>query len=101
MRSGANADLAAGCQRVVVIAPVVQGFGAIAGLGGQVRALTAQGTEVLVIKPDKAALEAIGRNMLDPARRVAAAQAGHAQAASEAAAAQAIWSQSRASSPER
>ena len=78
---GTNADLAAGYERVVVIAPLARGFGPIAGLDGHVRELTARGSAVAVVKPDKAALEAIGKNVLDPARRPAAARAGHAQAA--------------------
>ncbi|HVB42755.1 MAG TPA: patatin-like phospholipase family protein [Streptosporangiaceae bacterium] len=92
MRSAANADLAGGHQRVVVIAPLSQGIGAIESLKSQVHRLTAQGTRVAVIKPDKAALRAIGRNVLDPARRPAAARAGHEQAASQASAAAAFWS---------
>jgi NTE family protein len=92
MRSPANADLAAGHRRVVVVAPLAQGFGAIARLSSQVRELREQGTEVVVIKPDKAALRAIGRNVLDPARRAAAARAGHDQAADVAPAVAALWS---------
>lgn len=92
MRSATNADLAAGYPRVVVIAPMTQGFGAIASLGSQVRKLTEAGAEVLVIKPDRAAGQAIGRNVLDPARRAASARAGYAQAATAALAIGAIWS---------
>lgn len=94
MRSGTNADLAAGYERVVVIAPLARGFGPIAGLDGHVRELTARGSAVAVVKPDKAALEAIGKNVLDPARRPAAARAGHAQAAAVLAAVSAVWSSS-------
>jgi NTE family protein len=46
---------------------------------------------VLVLTPDKAALRAIGRNVLDPARRAAAARAGYAQAAAAAPAVAALW----------
>jgi NTE family protein len=96
MRSAANADLAAGFDRVVVIAPLTRGFGAIARLSGQVRELTAGAAEVMVVEPDQAAVRAIGRNVLDPARRAAAARAGHAQAAAAAGAVAAIWSASSA-----
>ncbi|HEX9031793.1 MAG TPA: patatin-like phospholipase family protein [Streptosporangiaceae bacterium] len=92
MRSGTNADLAAGYERVVVIAPLARGFGPIAGLDTHVRELTAQGSRVAVVTPDKAALDAIGRNVLDPARRPAAARAGQAQAAAVAALVRAVWS---------
>ncbi len=96
MRSATNVDLAAGCRRIVVIAPITQGFGsAITGVGRQVRRLTEQGAEVLVIKPDQAAAKAIGRNVLDPARRAAAARAGHLQSATQALAVAAIWSAPR------
>jgi NTE family protein len=92
IRSAANADLAAGCARVVIVAPLVSGYGPIASPVNQARALAEAGARVAVIKPDKAALRAIGRNVLDPARRPAAAQAGFAQAASVAAETEAVWS---------
>jgi NTE family protein len=91
MRSAANADLAAGYQRVVVIAPIAQGFGTMESVVVQARKLADSGARVAVIKPDKAAVKAIGRNVLDPARRPDAARAGHAQAASVAADVSAIW----------
>ena len=92
MRSAANADLAAGSRSVVVIAPLAQGFGAIESLASQAGRLRQQGTRVVVVTPDKAARRAIGRNVLDPAKRPDAARSGHAQAASAAAAISAVWS---------
>jgi NTE family protein len=92
MRSSANADLAEGYQRVVVLAPVSGGFGPIARLGDQVAALRAGGAQVSVVTPDRDARRAIGRNMLDPARRAMAARAGHAQAPSVAAEVRDTWS---------
>ena len=100
MRSATNADLAQGYQRVVVIAPITKGFGSMTSLGSQVRTLTEQGSEVLVIKPDQAAVRAIGRNVLDPARREASARAGYAQAAAEAPAIAALWSAAPADRPQ-
>jgi NTE family protein len=91
MRSAANADLAIGYQQVVVIAPLTQGFGPLPGAATQVKQLKAHGTRALLIKPDKTALAAIGRNVLDPANRPAAARAGYAQAATEAAAVKEVW----------
>jgi NTE family protein len=91
MRSATNADLAAGFQRVVVIAPLHQGFGPIASVASQVRQLEAHGSQVVLIKPDSAALAAIGKNVLDPANRPAAAAAGYAQAAAEAPAVASGW----------
>ena len=92
IRSAANADLAAGCDRVIIIAPLASGYGAMASPVNQARMLTEAGAHVAVIKPDKAALRAIGRNVLNPARRPAAALAGYAQAGSVADEAEGIWS---------
>jgi NTE family protein len=90
-RSAANVDLAAGCDRVVVIAPAPRGFGPIASVARQVAGLR-KGTRVAVVVPDAAARKAIGRNVLDPARRAGAARAGRAQAAAQAEAVAAVWS---------
>lgn len=79
-RSSANADLAAGHDRVVVLAPLTRGIGPITGVDAQVAALRA-GSRVALVSPDAAALAAIGRNVLDPARRAPAARAGREQAA--------------------
>lgn len=92
MRSAANADLADGYERVVVLAPISGGFGPIARVGDQVAALRRAGSRVAVVTPERAARRAIGRNVLDPARRAAAARAGHAQAAPASAEVAAVWS---------
>jgi NTE family protein len=84
LRSPANADLAAGHDQVVVLAPIVRAIGPMIRLGTQIAALRAQGARVALVSPDAAALAAIGRNVLDPAHRAAAARAGRAQAASAA-----------------
>jgi NTE family protein len=90
VRSAANADLAAGYGRVVVLAPITSGFGALPSVGRQVAKLTEE-ARVIMISPDKAARQAIGRNMLDPARRATAARAGHTQAEAVAESVAAIW----------
>lgn len=91
VRSTTNADLAGGCERVVVVAPVTVALrrsgrieSQLASLGPHVRSI--------VVSPDANARNAIGRNVLDPARRVASARAGHDQAAAGATAVAAIWS---------
>jgi len=61
------------------------------GPGGQAAALAAAGARVALVRPDRAALRAIGRNVLDVSRRAAAATAGRAQATAEAAAVRAVW----------
>lgn len=91
IRSSANADLAAGAKHVIVIAPVSAGGGPIPKLTEQVGALRRAGARALVIKPDAEAKAAIGKNVLDPARRAPAAEAGHAQAARVADSVRAVW----------
>jgi NTE family protein len=84
--SPANADLAAGADRVVIVAPIVVGIGILPGVAAQAQALRAAGAEVTVLSPDAASRNAIGANPLDPARRADAARAGHIQALTDAAA---------------
>jgi NTE family protein len=91
MRSVANADLAHGYERVVIVAPVAVGLGFMASPGRQAAALTAAGARVALIRPDRAAVRAIGRNVLDVSRRAEAARAGRVQAAAEAPAVRAAW----------
>ena len=79
IRSAANADLAAGHESVVVLAPIPRGIGPVAGVDAQVRGL---GARVAVVSPDETSRTAIGRNVLDYAARAASARAGRAQAAS-------------------
>lgn len=90
MRSAANADLADGAGSVVVIAPIARGGGRIARLSQQVAALR-RTAKVAVVTPDSAARQAIGRNVLDPARRAPAARAGRAQAKAVAEGIARVW----------
>jgi len=89
VRSPVNADLAAGCDRVVILAPVTAGFGPSANLARQIAGL---GARVALVRPDRDARRAFGRNLLDPARRAPSARAGRAQAAREATRVAAAWS---------
>jgi NTE family protein len=91
VRSAANADLAAGHDRVVVLAPITSGFGPLPSVARQAAGLSDR-AQVVVLSPDKAARQAIGRNILDPARRAAAARAGHRQATAVAGSVAAVWS---------
>jgi NTE family protein len=90
IRSPVNADLAAGCDEVVVLAPVTQGLRGTS-VPSQVAALRQRGRAVAVVWPDRAAKAAIGRNVLDPARRAPAARAGHAQAGPALDRVAAVW----------
>lgn len=91
MRSPVNADLAARCDRVVILAPSPRGIGPMTGVEPQAAALRAAGARVVVVGPDAAAIAAIGRNVLDPAHRAAAARAGRAQSRAVAAEVAATW----------
>jgi NTE family protein len=91
MRSAANADLASGCDRVVIIAPIAVGGGPVHGPRAQAEALRAQGAHVVLVAPDVTSLTAIGPNVLDPLRREASARAGRKQARSVAAEVSAVW----------
>ena len=91
VRSATNANLASGYQRVVIIAPITTGGGPLTPLADQVAALRAEGAQVIVVSPDAATKEAIGRNVLDPARRAPAATAGQTQAGTIAAAIAELW----------
>jgi NTE family protein len=88
MRSAANADLAEGCDRVVVLAPIPRGIGPLASVDAQVTGMVAR---VAVVSPDEASRRAIGRNVLDPAARAGSARAGRAQAAGVAAEVTEAW----------
>jgi NTE family protein len=80
-RSSENADLAAGCARVLVLSP----FGGRSRaplewnmhLAVQVEELRAAGSSVETILPDSFALEAFGDDMMDLSRRALAARAGY------------------------
>lgn len=92
VRSPVNADLAAGADRVVILDPLkFRGFGPIAGVATQAAELRRH-AQVVVVQPDRAAAKAIGRDVLDPARRPPAARAGRVQAESVVAEIAAIWS---------
>ena len=91
MRSITNADLAAGCDAVVVLAPVTLAFRRSGRIRRQVASLGPQ-VRSLVISPDVASRNAIGPNVLSPATRTASARAGCAQARHEVARAVEAWS---------
>ena len=57
-----------GYDEIAVVAPLTRGYGPIASVTDQVAELRKQ-SNVAVLAPDKVALKAIGRNVLDPARR--------------------------------
>jgi len=90
VRSLANADLATGCDRVVVLAPVTAALRRAGRVGWQLASL-GSGVRSLAVSPDAAARRAIGSNVLDPGRRAAAARAGREQGIRMAGAVAAVW----------
>jgi NTE family protein len=82
-RRNENADLAAGCARVLVLSPFggrtrnPLGWGM--QLAAQVDELRANGSRVETISPDASAEQFFGVNAMDPALRAPAAHAGYAQ----------------------
>ena len=92
MRSVTNADLAAGCDRVLVVAPFPAAPGSPLGPGldDEVARLR-DGADVHVVLADDTALRAFGTNPLDPATREPSARAGHAQASAVADAVRTFW----------
>ncbi len=93
MRSVTNADLAAGCEKVLVVTPTRGMPGGLLGPGldREIEILEEKDAEVHVITADDAALAAFGSNVLDPATREPSARAGRAQAAATIEAARAFW----------
>ncbi|HEY4026828.1 MAG TPA: patatin-like phospholipase family protein [Candidatus Dormibacteraeota bacterium] len=77
-RSATNADLAAGYDLVVVVAPTGGWVSRV--LDQEIAELRASGSRVELVVPDDRAIEAIGPNPLDPARRARVAETGLAQA---------------------
>lgn len=90
MRSVTNADLATGCDRVLVITPTRQGIRRGSSVDDQLATLPGD-VRSLVITPDAEARRGMGRKALDPAARPAAAAAGLAQADRVADAIAEVW----------
>lgn len=83
-KTAENAHLAAGAARVLILAPMGALGGAVlggtTGLGADVAALQAQGSQVVVIAADAAAQRTMAPSPLAPETRKPAAKAGRAQA---------------------
>jgi len=89
IRSAENADLAAGHDLVLVLQAMA--VEELSGLGPQVEALRAGGSEVLVVGIDEASLAAIGPNPLDPTTREPVARSGRLQGLALADEVAAFW----------
>ncbi len=81
VRSGSNADLAEGCDVIVIVAPFAGGFGPTVEV--EAASLREQGAIVEVISADEASTAAFGTNVLDPATRGPSLREGRRQGALE------------------
>lgn len=94
-RRSENADLASGCERVLVLSP----FGGRSrmpaawgmDLATQVRELRAAGSHVVTVFPDDRAGAVFDANALDPSTRPQAARGGHEQGRALAAELAQLW----------
>ncbi|HEY4947564.1 MAG TPA: patatin-like phospholipase family protein [Acidimicrobiales bacterium] len=84
--SSCNADLAAGSERALILAPLAD-----PELDRQVELLGATG-RVLVVSPDMASLQAFGTDPLDPSVRAPVAEAGRAQGRRSVDSVAGLWS---------
>jgi NTE family protein len=90
IRSGTNADLAAGADRILVIEPALEdGPQPLGNLDDEIAAL--RPGETYVIWADQASVEAFGTNPLSPATRGPAARAGRAIGCTHAKALADFW----------
>ncbi|MFC9497224.1 patatin-like phospholipase family protein [Streptomyces sp. NPDC056982] len=91
VRSPANAHLAEGHDRIVIIAPIAAGGGTLESARAQAERLTAGGARVTLITPNRTTRRAMGHNNLDPTHRAPSARAGREQAPAHAAGVAEAW----------
>lgn len=89
LRSTANADLAEGYDRVVVLAPIPRSLSRATSVAAQLARVAPERS--VVVSPDEQAVRDIGRNVLDPAKRADAARTGLRQAAAEVERVGEVW----------
>ena len=90
IRTVTNADMAVGCDRVLVIAPIAFALRRSRQPRAQLHGL-GPGVHSTCVVPDEESLAAMGRNLLDPTRAPAAERAGARQADRVAARVAAVW----------
>jgi NTE family protein len=98
-RTAENAHLAEGAKAVLILAPMgrmaTSGLGASAGLTADIARLEAQGSKVVLIAADEAALATMAPSPLDPVTRRPAVEAGRQQGRREFAAAHSLFDRAR------
>lgn len=97
MWSATHADLAKNYQTVIVVAPTVGYTDEIgkrfkAPLDSELKTLRDGGSDVELIAPDAASIEAFGSSLGDASRRASAGAAGRAEGRSQAAKIRSTWS---------
>ncbi|MGW3104469.1 patatin-like phospholipase family protein [Streptomyces sp. NPDC001100] len=90
-RTTTNLQLAADHRHILAVSPIPGAVGPHPSAKQQAAQLAAQGTEITLVTPDRAARRAMGRDMTADTRRPAAARAGHAQATALAHTVDAVW----------
>ncbi|MBK3566511.1 patatin-like phospholipase family protein [Streptomyces sp. MBT62] len=90
-RTTTNLQLAADHRHILAVSPIPSAVGPHPSATRQAARLAAQGTEITLVTPDRAARRAMGRDLTADARRPAAARAGHAQATALAHTVDAVW----------
>ncbi|MBO1755547.1 patatin-like phospholipase family protein [Allobranchiibius sp. CTAmp26] len=90
MRSGTNVDLAAGCDRILVVTPTLPGAPSLLG-DLEADVVAPADARVLVVSANVRSMAAFGRNPLSPATRAPSAEAGRAVGRSKAAQVAAFW----------
>lgn len=85
-----NTALAAGHDRIVVIAPVTTTIPGLPTVAEEIAKLRSS-AQVVLLSPDARTREAIGGNVFDPSRRGAAAEAGRLQGRTAAADLGPVW----------
>jgi NTE family protein len=93
MRSATNADLAKGCEVVVIVSVASQASPEVfrRPLDRELKALQESGSKVEVLRPNAESLEAFGPNLMDYRRRPAAAASGLKQGQAGLDALRAVW----------
>lgn len=93
VRSGTNADLAAGYDSVVIIGPLASEAHPLGNrqMTGEIRGLEATGAAVAVVVPDQETLTGFGISMMDPTKVGPAAENGLRQGRALAQQVAAVW----------
>jgi NTE family protein len=89
MRSTANVDVASGADRVVVLAPLPRSVSRKTSIQAQMERVAPRAWSV--VTPDPESLAAFGKNLLDPAKRKDAAEAGLRQSRDLADQVRGVW----------